>query len=174
MNRQQIVTLALFGACSASLCVGRTWKAPVVWAFAAVFVALGSINWNVIGTFAGTFIAAQLFASSGVPLLLALFRRYRERPEGLPAVRVKTWVPAFLLLGIIAALAALNMVAMSFVHRAGVTCAAAAFAHARSKAAGFEWGTVFLLMGLVWISVLLSGFIDNIPYVTAVFWKLVP
>lgn len=348
MNRQQIVTLALFGACYAYLCVGRKWKAPVVWAFAAVFVALGSIsmrsavaaiNWNVIGTFAGTFVVAQLFALSGVPLLLArgivsrsrnvgtavvlvcvfggfvsawvdnvatilivapiafamaehlevnpapfligltvstnlqgsatligdapsmilagyadmsfndffwmqgrpglffavqvgaaasvlvllaLFRRYRERPEGLPAVRVTSWVPAFLLLGIIAALAALNMVGVSFAYKAGVTCAAAAaigllwfyvkklraegaaaaFAHARRKAAGFEWGTVFLLMGLfvvvgtlsevglieaiagairaitggsvfltfmalVWISVLLSGFIDNIPYVTA-------
>jgi len=80
--------------------------------------------------------------------------------------------------------------------------ASVAFTHARRKAVSFEWGTVFLLMGLfivvgtlsevglieaiagairaitggklfltfmaiVWISVLLSGFIDNIPYVTA-------
>lgn len=88
MNRQQIVTLALFGACYAYLCVGRKWKAPVVWAFAAVFVALGAINWNVIGTFAGTFVAAQLFASSGVPLLLARGIVSRSRNVGTAVVLV--------------------------------------------------------------------------------------
>jgi len=97
MNRQQIVTLALFGACYAYLCVGRKWKAPVVWAFAAVFVALGSIsirsavaaiNWNVIGTFAGTFVVAQLFASSGVPLLLARGIVSRSRTTGAAIVLV--------------------------------------------------------------------------------------
>jgi Na+/H+ antiporter NhaD/arsenite permease-like protein len=348
MNRQQIITLALFGVCYVYLCVGRKWKAPVVWAFALAFIALGfiplrsalsAINLNVLGTFAGTFVVAQLFATSGVPLLLArgivsrahhtgmaiilvcifggfvsawvdnvatilivapvafamaehlgvdpapfligltlstnlqgsatligdapsmilagftgmsfndffwmqgrpglffavqagaaasvialavLFRRYRERPEALPPVRVTSWFPAVLLLGIVAVLAALNVAGVSFAYKAGVTCMAAAviglgwfyarqlrtigvagvLAHARRKAAGFDWSTVFLLAGLfvvvatlsevglieriaagigavtggrflpaflaiVWISVILSGFIDNIPYVTA-------
>jgi hypothetical protein len=118
---------------------------------------------------------------------------------------------------------------VSFPYKAGVTCAAAAaigllwfygkklraggasvaFTHARRKAVSFEWGTVFLLMGLfivvgtlsavglieaiagairaitggklfltfmaiVWISVLLSGFIDNIPYVTALVPVVLP
>lgn len=348
MTRQQIITIALFGACYAYLCVGKRWKAPVVWAFAAAFVALGfisvrsafaAINWNVIGTFAGTFVVAQLFATSGVPLLLArgivsrsrttgaavvlvcvfggfisawvdnvatilivapvafamaehlevdptpfligltlstnlqgsatligdapsmilagytgmsfndffwmhgrpglffavqvgaaasviallaLFRRYRGEPEHFRRVHVTSWVPAFLLLGIVVALAGLNVLGVVFAYKAGVTCTAAAavgllwfygkkalaggasavFAHARSRVSRFDWGTAFLLMGLfivvgtlsevglietiagairsitggnlfltfmaiVWVSVLLSGFIDNIPYVTA-------
>lgn len=348
MNRQQLITLALFGVCYVYLCVGRKWKAPVVWAFALAFIALGfiplrsalaAINLNVLGTFTGTFVVAQLFATSGVPLLLArgivsrsnhtgaaiilvcifggfvsawvdnvatilivapvafamadhlgvdpapfligltlstnlqgsatligdapsmilagfagmsfndffwmqgrpglffavqvgaaasvlalaaLFRRYRDKPEGFPPVRVTSWFPAGLLLGIVAALATLNLAGVRFPYKAGVTCMAAAavgllwfyarnlralglagmFSHARRKAAGFDWNTVFLLAGLfvvvatlgevglideiasavhavtggrllptflavVWISVILSGFIDNIPYVTA-------
>ena len=348
MNRQQLITLTLFGVCYVYLCVGRKWKAPVVWAFALAFIALGfiplrsalaAINLNVLGTFTGTFVVAQLFATSGVPLLLArgivsrsnhtgaaiilvcifggfvsawvdnvatilivapvafamadhlgvdpapfligltlstnlqgsatligdapsmilagftgmsfndffwmqgrpglffavqvgaaasvlalaaLFHRYRDKPEGFPPVRVTSWLPAGLLLGIVAALATLNLAGVRFPYKAGVTCMAAAtvgllwfyarnaraigiagvFSHARRKAAGFDWNTVFLLAGLfvvvatlgevglideiatavravtggrllptflavVWISVILSGFIDNIPYVTA-------
>ncbi len=348
MSRQQVITLALFGVCYVYLCVGRKWKAPVVWAFVVAFVALGfipvraalaSINLNVLGTFAGTFVVAHMFAESGVPLLLArgivarsrhegaavilvcllggfisawvdnvatilivapvafamaehlevdpapfligltlstnlqgsatligdapsmilagysgmtfndffwmrgrpglffavqagaaasvvvlavLFRRYRDRPEPLPRVRVTSWVPAWLLLGIIVVLAALNVTGVRFEYKAGATCMAAAAAglgwyywrrirksglreaarHARRKAAGFDWSTLLLLSGLfvvigtlsevglidviatavrsvtggrflptflaiVGISVILSGFIDNIPYVTA-------
>lgn len=348
MNRQQLITLVLFGVCYVYLCVGRKWKAPVVWAFVVAFVALGfipvraalaSINLNVLGTFAGTFVVAHMFAESGVPLLLArgivarsrhegaavilvcllggfvsawvdnvatilivapvaftmaehlevdptpfligltlstnlqgsatmigdapsmilaaysgmnfndffwmqgrpglffavqagaaasviilaaLFRRYRDRPEPLPRARVTSWVPAWLLLGIIAVLAGLNIAGVRFEYKAGATCVAAAAVglawfyarkvrrsglreavrHVGRKAAGFDWNTLFLLAGLfvvigtlsevglidviatavrsvtggrflptflaiVGISVILSGFIDNIPYVTA-------
>lgn len=80
MTAPQLLTLALFGACYVYLCVGRRFKAAVVWAAVLIFLilrlahpaqAFASINWNVIGTFIGTSVVAQLFAASRVPLLLA-------------------------------------------------------------------------------------------------------
>ena len=97
MNRQQIITLALFGVCYVYLCVGRKWKAPVVWAFALAFIALGfipvrsalsAINLNVLGTFAGTYVVAHMFASSGVPLLLARGIVSRSAHTGMAIVLV--------------------------------------------------------------------------------------
>jgi Na+/H+ antiporter NhaD/arsenite permease-like protein len=348
VSRQQILTLAIFGACYVYLCVGRKHKAVVVWAVSALLLALGlvspgaalrSINWNVIGTFVGTSVVAHFFSRSGVSLLLAkilvdrsrtegmamllmcllggfvsawvdnvatvlilapvafamaehmevdpgpfiigltvstnlqgsatligdapsmilaaysgmgfndffwflgrpglffavqtgalasmlvlgrLYQGNRQAPSPFPAVRITSWVPTILLLGIIVALTLLNLFPVAFAYKAGVTCMAAAAAgvvwyyarrirsggargiaaHAASRLRRFPWGTVFLLMGLfvlvsslsevgligiiaeairrvtggslfltflalVWISVILSGFIDNIPYVTA-------
>jgi Na+/H+ antiporter NhaD/arsenite permease-like protein len=97
MDQRQIITLALFGVCYVYLCVGRKWKAPVVWFFSAVFLALGfitpgaalrAINLNVLGTFAGTFVVAHLFAGSGVPLLLARGLVRRSRSTGAAIILV--------------------------------------------------------------------------------------
>ena len=69
----------------------------MVWATAILFVALGfispraalaSLNRNVLGTFAGTFVVAQMFASSGVPLLLARGLVSRSHSVGMAIVLV--------------------------------------------------------------------------------------
>ena len=67
----------------------------------------------------GLFFAVQAGAAASVIALAALFRRYRERPEALPPVRVTSWFPAVLLVGIVATLAALNVVGVSFPYKAG-------------------------------------------------------
>ncbi len=97
MTGRQVLVLALFLVCYAYLCVGRKYKSIVVWATAILFLALGfispraglaSLNWNVLGTFAGTFVVAQLFAGSGVPLLLARGLVARSRSVGMAIVLV--------------------------------------------------------------------------------------
>jgi Na+/H+ antiporter NhaD/arsenite permease-like protein len=97
MTGRQVLVLALFLVCYAYLCVGRKYKSIVVWATAILFVALGfispraalaSLNWNVLGTFAGTFVVAQLFAGSGVPLMLARGLVGRSRSVGMAIVLV--------------------------------------------------------------------------------------
>ena len=97
MTGRQVLVLALFLVCYVYLCVGRRYKSVVVWAAAVLFVAVGfispraalaSLNWNVLGTFAGTFVVAQLFAGSGVPLLLARGLVARSHSVGMAIVLV--------------------------------------------------------------------------------------
>jgi Na+/H+ antiporter NhaD/arsenite permease-like protein len=97
VTTRQIIVLTLFLACYVYLCVGRRFKSAVVWAGAFAFLAVGfitpraalaSLNWNVLGTFAGTFVVAQLFAGSGVPLLLARGLVARSHSVGMAIVLV--------------------------------------------------------------------------------------
>jgi Na+/H+ antiporter NhaD/arsenite permease-like protein len=170
----------------------------------------------------GLFFAVQVGALASIVVLLALFSRYRQNPGSLPRARVTAWMPTMLLLGIIFALAILNILRVPFALKNGVTCLAAGaiglawyylrmgrrrglravWSHVTKKLPGFPWDTILLLAGLfvlvgtlseaglidaiargihaitggnlfltflalVWISVVLSGFIDNIPYITA-------
>ena len=75
-----LAAIIIFFAVYAGLVVSRSHRALVTWIGIAVALALGalkfteivpSINWNVIGIFAGTLVLAELFIISKVPETIA-------------------------------------------------------------------------------------------------------
>jgi Na+/H+ antiporter NhaD/arsenite permease-like protein len=158
------------------------------------------------------FFAVELGAIISFVVLYLFFRPYTQRVEPIPQVRAKTWIPTYMLIGMIFMLALSPLIDPEFRFAGGVGCMLFALSGLiwyarREKGEGmqilkkYDWDTTFFLAGvfvivgileqvgvledlkdiilhvtgghrftnfifLVWFSVLVSAFIDNVPYVT--------
>jgi Na+/H+ antiporter NhaD/arsenite permease-like protein len=165
----------------------------------------------------GIFFAVEIGAVASLAVLYLMFRKYTQPVGETPSVTVKSWVPTYLLVGMIAALAVSPVFDPEFRFLAGVVCMVFGVAarlwersfsedstltHIRQTLAQIDWDTTFFLIGIfvfvgvmtragvlermaiaaegligshvflgfnlvVWISVLISAFVDNVPYITA-------
>jgi Na+/H+ antiporter NhaD/arsenite permease-like protein len=160
----------------------------------------------------GIFFAVELGAVSSFIVLYLFFRKYRQPVASIPREKVTSWVPTWLMAGLIVALALSPIWDPEFRFLGGLICvlfgvvgliwqAFQEAATARQICKQYDWDTTFLLAGIfvlvgvleqvgliellkdifistlgnrpfinyvfiVWFSVLVSGFIDNVPYVT--------
>jgi Na+/H+ antiporter NhaD/arsenite permease-like protein len=165
----------------------------------------------------GIFFAVEIGAVASLVVLYLMFRKYTQPVGETPAVKVKSWFPTGLLVGMIAALAVSPVFDPEFRFLAGVICmvfGAAArlwersfsedstLKYVRETLKQIDWDTTFFLIGIfvfvgvmtragvlermaiaaegligshvflgfnlvVWISVVISAFVDNVPYITA-------
>jgi Na+/H+ antiporter NhaD/arsenite permease-like protein len=161
----------------------------------------------------GIFFAVQLGAVASFIVLYLFFRKYKEPVAEIPREKVSSWVPTWLLFGLIIALAVSPIWDPEFRFLGGVICMAFGMIglawqalrdrkKARRIVRDYDFDTtlflagVFVLVGIlesvgiidllkdfivstlgtnpfinftfiVWFSVLVSGFIDNVPYITA-------
>lgn len=159
------------------------------------------------------FFAVELGAAVSLLVLYWFFRGHREKAALVSEERVKTWVPTWMLAGLIVALAASSFFDTGFSYLAGIICmvmglaalawdVAANRASAWAKIKALDWDTTVFLMavfvlvggltangwieiisgwlaglvgnniflgffGLVFFSVLISAFVDNVPYLAA-------
>lgn len=95
-----IGAIAIFIACYLTLSVARRRRSIIAWAAVVVALAAGaihrdeiipSINWNVLGIFAGTLFAAELFVISKVPEAIAESLVNRSKNVGIAFL----WVVVF-------------------------------------------------------------------------------
>jgi Na+/H+ antiporter NhaD/arsenite permease-like protein len=161
----------------------------------------------------GIFFAVELGALVSFIVLYFIFRRYRDKEVIISMERVRTWIPSFLLVTMIIALAISSFFDPGFTFTAGVICMVfgiicalyETFANKGSLIQGLkalDWDTTFFLMGifvlvggltltgwierisvvlsalvgqnvfwgytlLVFLAVLFSAFIDNVPFLAA-------
>ncbi|MBI5699655.1 TRAP transporter large permease subunit [Candidatus Saganbacteria bacterium] len=161
----------------------------------------------------GIFFVVETGAIVSFLVLFLIFRRQREKVQLLRVVRVKSWVPTFILIGLIAALATTSLYDRDFAYSSGGLCLLAGIfsliyqvlsggGSFVEKTKKLDWETagllagIFVLVGavvstgwtedlavflsglvgrniflgytaLVFFSVLVSGFIDNIPFLVA-------
>lgn len=161
----------------------------------------------------GIFFAVELGAIASFYVLYLFFRRYRSPVSRVPSEKVTSWIPTWILLGLIASLAVSPIWDPEFRFLGGVLCVFYAvvgltWQASRNKQMAFDifkrydWDTTFFLIGvfvivgilekvglidvlkdflvatlgndpfinftfIVWFSVLVSGFIDNVPYIAA-------
>ena len=161
----------------------------------------------------GIFFAVQMGALASFLVLYVVFRNHRQKVEIVREEKVKSWIPTWLLIFMIAALVASSLFDKKFSYMAGIIClvfgVAALFwdkyfnKDAFSKTIrSLDWDTTFFLMGIFilvgsvtingWIevaasylsgvvgnnvflgyvvlvtgAVILSGFIDNVPFLAA-------
>jgi Na+/H+ antiporter NhaD/arsenite permease-like protein len=159
------------------------------------------------------FFAVELGALVSFVVLYFIFSRHKEKVQLIPVEKVRSWVPAILLLSLIALLALSSFLDTGFSYMAGVIWMIFGmiallwekFINKRSIVAGmkgFDWDTTFFLMGIfiivgalsatgwievladylaglvggniflgytviVLLSVVLSAFIDNVPFLAA-------
>jgi len=160
----------------------------------------------------GIFFAVELGAIAAFFVLWLFFKKYSQKPKNIEVVLPKTWVPTFLMIGMI-----LTLVASSFIRNkpqysiAGICFSWAIIGviwhelrHRESinLIKNLDWQTFFFLIGIfmlvgsltysgiiediaryisswtgnnaffafmliVWMSVFISAFVDNIPYTVA-------
>ena len=161
----------------------------------------------------GIFFAVQAGAAASFVVLYLLFRKHHQKTEKVSAEKILSLVPTFVLVALIAALAAASFFDKEFSYMAGMICMAFGavslawdkFIHkhpVRATLRSLDWDTTFFLVGIFiivggltrngWIesaavylsdfvggdiflaytilvfgSVLLSAFIDNVPYLAA-------
>lgn len=161
----------------------------------------------------GIFFAVQMGALASFLILYVVFRNHRQKVEIVREEKVKSWIPTWLLIFMIAALVASSLFDKEFSYMAGIIClvfgVAALFwdkyfnKDAFSKTIrALDWDTTFFLMGIFvlvgsitlngWIdvtadylsgvvgsniflgyvilvvgAVILSGFVDNVPFLAA-------
>lgn len=159
------------------------------------------------------FFAVELGAVASFAVLYFLFRGLKAKPAFVPVEKVRSWIPAFLLVLLIFTLAVSSFIDTGFSYLAGVICmvfGAVSVLWSRmadkmrfSKAiSSLDWETTFFLAGifilvgsitvtgwigtiagflsglvgqniflgytlLVFIAVVLSAFIDNVPFLAA-------
>jgi Na+/H+ antiporter NhaD/arsenite permease-like protein len=126
-----IAAVAVFLAVYAGLVLIRGRRALVTWAGVAVALALGalkireivpSINWNVLGIFAGTLVLAELFIISKVPETIAdhLINRTRTVGGAFLAIVVFTSALSMFVENVAAALI-VAPVALQLARKAGIS-----------------------------------------------------
>ena len=161
----------------------------------------------------GIFFAVELGALVSFVVLYFIFSRHKEKMRLVPVEKVKSWIPAAILVLLIVSLAFASFFDTGFSYMAGVLCMAAAvisalwarIAYKNSIVKGIrslDWDTTFFLAGIfilvgsitltgwteiiarslsglvgsniflgytliVFISVFLSAFIDNVPFLAA-------
>lgn len=159
------------------------------------------------------FFAVQLGALASLTFLYWLFRPQTTKQELVSVEQVKSWIPTFLLIGLIIALAVSSFFDTGFSYQAGLLCMIAGIISllwdklANRKplwptVKSLDWDTTFFLMGifiivgsisetgwiqvfadflarlvkdnvltgyllLVLLSVALSAFVDNVPFLAA-------
>jgi Na+/H+ antiporter NhaD/arsenite permease-like protein len=165
----------------------------------------------------GIFFAVEIGAVASMVVLYLMFRKYKQPVGETEEQRVRSWIPTYLLIGMIAALAVSPVFDPDFRFLAGAVCMvfggiARLWERRSSKSPRLEyvletlrqidWDTTFFLIGIfifvgvltragvlermaaaaqgligsnvffgfnlvVWISVFISAFVDNVPYITA-------
>lgn len=160
----------------------------------------------------GITFAVELGAVASFYVLFILFRKYKEPVSKIEEVKVKTWVPTYLLSCMMLTLAASSFIQKKPQYTIACICVGYGLIgliwHERkhkeaiSMVKDLDWHTFFFLIGIfvlvgsltyrgvvddiaiwitqitqgnkflaysviVWLSVLLSAFIDNIPYIIA-------
>lgn len=161
----------------------------------------------------GIFFAVELGAISSFLVLYCFFRRYKQPVIAIPKEKVSSWIPTWMLLGMIVVLAISPIWDPEFRFLGGLICLFFGMIglvwqvfHKKEMASviwkRYDWDTTFFLGGIfvlvgileavglidlltnvlistlgnnpfvnfvfvVWFSVLVSGFIDNVPYITA-------
>ncbi|HOU35670.1 MAG TPA: SLC13 family permease [Candidatus Omnitrophota bacterium] len=159
------------------------------------------------------FFAVQLGALASFAVLYLIFRKHRARTEVVGVEKVRSWVPAAILVLLIVALAGSSFFDIGFTSLSGQICMVFALAtiiwekmtnkkSIRKGVQALDWDTTFFLMGifvivgsititgwisriadglsgimganiffgytlLVLISVILSAFVDNVPFLAA-------
>jgi Na+/H+ antiporter NhaD/arsenite permease-like protein len=159
------------------------------------------------------FFAVELGALVSFCVLYFIFRGQKEKTRLIPVEKVKSWVPTFMLAGLVILLAVSSFLDTGFSNLAGQICMVFGilallwekFVNKRPVTAGvkgLDWDTTFFLFGifiivgalsvtgwieilaaylaglvgnniflgytaLVFISVVLSAFIDNVPFLAA-------
>jgi Na+/H+ antiporter NhaD/arsenite permease-like protein len=159
------------------------------------------------------FFAVELGAITSFVVLYFIFRIHKEKTKLIPVEKVKSWVPAILLVSLIVLLAASSFFDTEFSYMAGIICMIFGiisifwekFVNKGSIVEGIkslDWETTFFLMGvfilvgsiaatgwiekvaiflsgivgenvflgytlIVFLSVILSAFIDNVPFLAA-------
>ncbi len=159
------------------------------------------------------FFAVELGALISLFVLYGFFRKHRQKVALVAEEQVRTWIPTWLLVGLIVALALSSFFDTGFSYLAGSICmamgllaliwdVAANKASVKKKIKALDWDTtvflvaVFVLVGgltangwieiissflaglmgnnifmgffgLVFFSVLISAFVDNVPYLAA-------
>ena len=159
------------------------------------------------------FFAVELGALVSFFVLYFIFRKHKEKTQLVPAERVKSWVPAILLVSLVVLLALSSFLDTGFSYLAGQICLGFGiialvwekFVNKTSIISGMkklDWDTTFFLLGIfiivggisltgwievlanylaglvgnniflgytsiVFLSVALSAFIDNVPFLAA-------
>lgn len=159
------------------------------------------------------FFAVELGALASFVVLYFIFRRHKEKAQIIPVEKVKSWVPAILLVSLIVLLAVSSFFDTGFSYMAGVICMAFGIISMAWKKLinkvpvsygikSLDWETTFFLMAifilvgsitisgwigvisnflsglvgsniflgytlLVFMAMLLSAFIDNVPFLAA-------
>lgn len=121
----------------------------------------------------GIFFAVQVGALASFLVLYVVFRNHRQKVEIVREEKVKSWIPTWLLIFMIAALVASSLFDKEFSYMAGIIClvfgVAALFwdkyfnKDAFSKTIrALDWDTTFFLMGIFVLvgSITLNGWID--------------
>ena len=159
------------------------------------------------------FFAVELGAFVSFFVLYFIFRKHKEKTQIVPVEKVKSWVPAILLVSLVVLLALSSFLDTGFSYLAGQIClgfgivalAWEKFVNKTSIVSGMkklDWDTTFFLLGIfiivggisltgwmgaladylanlvganiflgytaiVFLSVILSAFIDNVPFLAA-------
>ncbi|PJC48150.1 MAG: hypothetical protein CO035_05035, partial [Candidatus Omnitrophica bacterium CG_4_9_14_0_2_um_filter_42_8] len=159
------------------------------------------------------FFAVELGALASFVVLYFIFRRHKEKAQIMPVEKVKSWVPAILLVSLIILLAVSSFFDTGFSYMAGMICMAFGIISMAWKKLinkipiaygikSLDWETTFFLMAifilvgsitisgwigvisnflsglvgsniflgytlLVFMAMLLSAFIDNVPFLAA-------
>lgn len=159
------------------------------------------------------FFAVELGAAASIVVLYFVFHRHKERQELVAVESVKSWVPTWMLVTLIVALALSSFFDTGFSYAAGIICmlygvaalvwhAAANQGDVRATVKGLDWDTtlfliaIFVIVGsvtkagwtdalavwlanhvgenvlfgytlLVLIAVVVSAFVDNVPFLAA-------
>jgi len=159
------------------------------------------------------FFAVEMGAFFSFFILYFIFRSHKEKTELIPVEKVRSWVPAILLVSLVILLAVSSFFDKSFSYLAGLICMVFGiialvwekFINKASIRAGLkklDWDTTFFLIGIfvivggitftgwtqvlanylaslvgtniflgytaiVFVSVILSAFIDNVPFLAA-------
>jgi Na+/H+ antiporter NhaD/arsenite permease-like protein len=165
----------------------------------------------------GIFFAVEIGAAASLLVLYLMFRRYRQPVTAPEPAEVKSWVPTYLLVGMIGALAVSPIFDPGFRFLAGAICLvfggvarlwewrfsdATRLTYVRETLRRIDWDTTLFLIGIfvfvgvltraglleklaeaasgvigsnvflgfnlvVWTSIAVSAFVDNVPYITA-------
>jgi Na+/H+ antiporter NhaD/arsenite permease-like protein len=126
-----IVAIVIFVVVYAGLVIFRHHRAHVTWAGVALAVILGalkfreivpSINWNVLGIFAGTLVLAELFIISKVPETIADVLINRSRNLGMAFVAIIAFTSVLsVFVENVAALLIVAPIALQLARKAGVS-----------------------------------------------------
>ncbi|MBN2352757.1 MAG: anion permease, partial [Spirochaetales bacterium] len=129
----------------------------------------------------GIFFAVEIGALVSLAVLFVVFRRYRNPAVAVPVEKVRTWAPTFIMVGLIAALAASSFIDSGFSYAAGILCMAAgavSFIWRLARREGdvkaflkiLDWNTAGFLLGVFILvgGISETGWIDRIAELVSV------